>query len=82
MFAVDDAHDVQRPKFVYIGWVGSSVGGLKKGRAGMDNKEFQPVFDGSHLSLQASDLESISKEAIEERLQQNQGSHKPSGYVW
>lgn len=82
VFAVDAAHDVKRPKFVYVAWIGGSVGGLKKGRAGMDNKEFQPIFDGAHLFLQASDMESLSKEAITEKLQQNQGSHKPTGYEW
>lgn len=82
VFAVDDKHDAKRAKFVYVAWVGSKLSGIRKGRAGMENKEFQPVFTGAHLFLQVSDLEDMSKDVIMEKLQHNQGSHKPTGYEW
>ena len=80
--AVDDRGTTKsvRAKFVFVTWLGGSVSAVQRARCGTLRSEFQRLFDGNHISIQTSDLDDLSEQALVDKLQSSTGAHKPTGY--
>eukprot|EP00163_Fabomonas_tropica_P032464 TRINITY_DN8154_c0_g1_i2.p1 TRINITY_DN8154_c0_g1~~TRINITY_DN8154_c0_g1_i2.p1 ORF type:complete len:152 (-),score=53.17 TRINITY_DN8154_c0_g1_i2:210-665(-) len=79
--AVDSAAGVgaerRSPKFVFVAWVGPNVGALKKAKASFARQAVNNAIMGVHLSVDASDADDLTEEAIEKTIIDNAGAHKP-----
>jgi len=73
-----------REKFVYISWIGKSVGVLQRARVGMQSKDVQTSFVGVSLAVvvDASTTADLEMETLAKRLLACGGAHKPTKYVF
>lgn len=75
-----------REKFIFISYIGKSVGALKRARVGMQSRDVQTSANKLRLnfaiSVDASDIDDLSVDALSKRLLACGGAHKPTKYVF
>mmetsp|Transcript_17249 Transcript_17249/g.56585 ORF Transcript_17249/g.56585 Transcript_17249/m.56585 type:complete len:225 (-) Transcript_17249:144-818(-) len=66
-------------KFVFITWVGSSVGGMAKGRVASHKMAVKDALGWTVVDIQADDKDDISEEVIREKLKKASGANYDLG---
>jgi len=66
-------------KFVFLCFVGPSVGGMQKGRVGSHKGDVKELIGQSHVEIQTDDKEDISQEAITTKLKKASGANYDLG---
>eukprot|EP01010_Urceolus_cornutus_P000931 NODE_1441_length_914_cov_128.846243_g1112_i0.p1 GENE.NODE_1441_length_914_cov_128.846243_g1112_i0~~NODE_1441_length_914_cov_128.846243_g1112_i0.p1 ORF type:complete len:247 (-),score=52.60 NODE_1441_length_914_cov_128.846243_g1112_i0:88-828(-) len=82
--AIDERGGVtsDRAKFVFVQWVGEAVPAMAKARIAMQRSDFDKIFAGAHLTLQASDESELAQDSITAKLHANGGAHSPNRYEY
>mmetsp|Transcript_18932 Transcript_18932/g.59257 ORF Transcript_18932/g.59257 Transcript_18932/m.59257 type:complete len:225 (-) Transcript_18932:126-800(-) len=66
-------------KFVFITWVGASVGGMAKGRVASHKMAVKDALGWTVVDIQADDKDDISEEVIREKLKKASGANYDLG---
>mmetsp|Transcript_10300 Transcript_10300/g.23851 ORF Transcript_10300/g.23851 Transcript_10300/m.23851 type:complete len:221 (-) Transcript_10300:60-722(-) len=69
----------RRVKFVFLVYVGPSVGGLTKGRVGGHKGDIKQLMGQSHVDFQTDDPEDLTEENIKDRLAKASGANYDLG---
>jgi len=81
--AIDDRGKLKsvRAKFIFVTWIGSKVPAMRRAKGGsLAGQVKDGLFDGTHVSIQATDLDDLNTKELEKQLQSSTGAHKPTGY--
>lgn len=81
-YGVDKRGSVEckRAKFMFVQWFPSTVGTVKKGKAGPHKGEVGAAIGGTHVDLRAESLDDFAVTDLIKTLQAATGAHKPNGY--
>jgi len=66
-------------KFVFICYVGPSVGGMQKGRVGGHKGDIKSLIGQSHVEIQTDDKDDISEDTITTKLKKASGANYDLG---
>jgi flagellar biosynthesis GTPase FlhF len=79
-----DSSGSKRAKFVFIKFIGASVGVMQKAKAGTKGREVDVMFPVKHISLELSNDEHLAKQLSMEQVTKEflrvGGAHKPEFY--
>jgi hypothetical protein len=72
-----------RPKFIFVTWVGASVGGMVRARASQHGNTVKRAFEGTHMDIQANgDKSELEPSAIQARIIAGSGAHAPKSVTF
>jgi len=66
-------------KFVFVCYVGPSVGGMAKGRVGAHKGDVKALIGQSHVDIQTDDMDDLSEAAITAKLKKASGANYDLG---
>jgi len=66
-------------KFVYVVWVGPSVGGMAKGRVGSHKMDLKEVIGWTVVDIQTDDKDDLTEAVIREKLKKASGANYDLG---
>lgn len=66
-------------KFVYVTYVGPSVGGMAKGRVGSHKMDIKSIIGQSHVDYQSDDIDEVTDDIIREKLKKASGANYDLG---
>ena len=66
-------------KFVFIVYVGPSVGGMQRGRVGAHKPDVKALVGQSHVDFQTDDKDDLTEESLRERLKKASGANYDLG---
>ena len=68
-----------RPKFVFVCWLGSKVGMMKKARVGMQKSDVKKEIGAVHCDLQTDAVEDLALQLVKTKLKKSMGADYDMG---